>query len=148
MLQYNTTSKDQNKLIDGGNRPRSVATLDANVKNDLRKCHFTLGNFGPTYQSAARVEFYDKSLLNTNTAADYKEIGKSLRSHNYILGNAQPEYKSEAADRFAVPLNSVRSHQKTSTQELQRSHYNFGTNENSWVTTSQATFVPKVRNIL
>jgi len=107
MLQYNTTMNDQNKLIDGG-RPRSVATLDADIKNDLRKCHFTLGNFGANWQSSARSEFYDKSALNNNVAADYKEIGKSLRSHNYVLGNSQLEYKSESGARFVEPGNAQR----------------------------------------
>jgi len=102
MLQYNTTSKDQNKLIDGG-RPRSVATLDENIKNDLRKCHFTLGNFIPNYQSASRGEYYDKTGLGGNEKNDYKEIGKTLRSHNYVLGNAVPEYKSETGARFVLP---------------------------------------------
>ncbi len=104
MLQYNTSTKDQNKLIDNG-RPRSVATLDANVKNDLRKCHFTLGHFIPSYQSATRGEFYDKTSFNAKDNNDYKEIGKSLRSHNYKLGDTQPDYKSEAGARFGVPGN-------------------------------------------
>jgi len=101
-LGYNTSAADQNKLIDG--RPHTVVTLDANVKNDLRKCHFTLGNFDPNYQTATRSEFYDKSGQNKFDTNQYKDIGKSLRSHNYILGNDVPNYKSETGTRYITPV--------------------------------------------
>ena len=48
----------------------------------------------------------------------------------------------EKGKQTLIIINIFRNVRKNSTQELQRSHYNFGSGENHWTTTSQANFCP------
>jgi hypothetical protein len=52
---------------------------------------------------------------------------------------------SETQDKYTTPSmdNSLQA-QRISTQELQKSHYVFGTNKDPWNTTNQSTYGPKV----
>ncbi len=139
---YSTSTMDQNKRIENGTY-QPIASLDANVKNDLRRSHFTLGNFEPNYNTMFRSEYYDKNGIKDNSGLNSKMIEKQLRNHNYVLGNDKPDYKSETAAKYTAPSNYVRNVQGISTHELQKSHYVFGNNNDPWATTSQAAYYPK-----
>jgi len=143
---YNTTTMDQNKNIERGNRPHSIVHLDQNAKNDLRKSHFILGNFEPNYNTVFRTEFSNKNYPgDNNTSKAAKEIEKNLRSHNYVLGNDKPEYRSETQAKFEVPkFGGGRIENKISTHEIQKSNYIFGNNHDPWATTSQLSYYPKL----
>lgn len=94
---------EQNKNIEG--KPSfSVAQLDPHLKNDLRKSHFILGNFEPSYKTMFQSEFYNKTNLDTNDKKQASNIERSLRSHNYVLGSDRPDYKSETQSKFTAPL--------------------------------------------
>jgi hypothetical protein len=134
---------DQNKNMDG--KPRAVAKLEEGLLNDLRKSHFIFGNDNPRFQTISQQEYNDKTGLHNNDRADAHRIERSLRSHNYVLGTDKPAYKSETQDKYTAPsMDNSRQAQKISTHELQKSHYVFGTNPDSWNTTTQAAFGPKV----
>ena len=143
-LAYSTTTGDQSKeILNKGNIP---AALSQEAKDDLRRSHFYLGNFPPEFQTQSQREFYDKSNRNPKDNVDFKGIERKLRQTNYKLGDSQPDYISETRDRFKQPdLSLIKpvEQQKISTAELQKSHYTFGTNPNSWITTQQASYVPK-----
>lgn len=138
---YSTTNMEQNKNISKGSHP--IATLDQNLKNDLRSSHFILGNSEPSFKTISQSEFYDKSKLKDNPDVNFKAIEKGLRSHNYVLGDDKPDYKSETQAKYIAPQYSGIPKQHISTQELQRSHYNFGNYNDPWVTTQQASYYPK-----
>jgi hypothetical protein len=140
---YATTQQDMNKNIDG-TKTFQIAKLDDALKNDLRKSHFIMGNHEPVYQTIFQQEYFDKSKRNQNKAADSENIEKALRSHNYILGSDKVVYKSETQEKYIAPKLNEKAQQKISTHELQQSHYKFGTSSESWATTSQINFGPKV----
>ena len=71
------------------------------------------------------------------------DIGKVLRKHNHVLGNFEPEYKSEMQSRFINPQISGLQKQTVSTAELQKNHYVFGTYNDPWRTTNQLSFGAK-----
>jgi hypothetical protein len=134
---------DQSKNIENG-KVYPVASLDINVKNDLRKSHFIFGNSDPNFNTMSRTEYYNKTDLKDKNAISSKSIEKQLRNHNYVLGNDVPDYKSEAHANYIAPVGShLRNENKISTHELQKSHYMFGNNSDPWATTSQASFYPK-----
>lgn len=93
---------DQNKKMEGG-RSYSVAQLDPNLKNDLRRSHFILGNFEPSYKTVFNSEFYNKSDMNSNDKSKAANIERTLRSHNYVLGSDKPDYKSETQAKYIAP---------------------------------------------
>ena len=139
---YQTANMDQSKDVFSATGPNP---LDEALKNDLRKSHFILGNFDPNYVSTNQREFFDKSKINPNSRADSEKIERALRKHNYVLGDDKLDYKSETADKFQFPVYDYRQRQeqKVSTEQLQQSHYVFGTNNDPWVTTQQRDFGPK-----
>ncbi len=140
---YNTSLMEQNKEVENG-RARSVAVLDPKVKNDLTRSHFILGNSDSSYSTVFRTEFYNKGLNKQDKALNSKTIEKSLRSHNYVLGNDVPDYKSETQAKYVLPKGyTSQSEKKISSVELQNSHYIFGTNENHWTTTANSSYYPK-----
>jgi len=136
---------EQNKRIENGiNRP--IASLDLNVKNDLRNSHFIVGNFEPSYNTVFRSEFYNKSNIKDNSVINLKTIEKQRRGHNYILGSDKPNYKSETQDNFTAPTPKgfqTQDEHKISTHELQKSHYMFGNSNDCWSTTAQSSYYPK-----
>lgn len=144
---YTTTTMEQNKLIEGKG-PRVVASLDNKLKEDLRKSHFQFGNFNPNYNTVSKSEFYNKSGIKNDAKTQFTEIERSLRSHNYVLGSDKPDYKSETSAKYTKPdvLITDKGAQTISTEELQKSHYNFGNNNDSWTTTQQLSYYPKVKN--
>jgi hypothetical protein len=147
-LPYNTTTADHNKEIESGG-VRSVATLDQNVKNDLRSSHFSLGNFEPNYNTMFRSEFYNKSdqKSTSSSIANAKSIERSLRKANYVLGNDVPDYKSETGAKYQFPSGFVpKAENKISSSELQKSHLLLGNDANHWQTTSQGSYFPKEIN--
>ena len=58
---YQTTSMAQSDGIE--NIGPCKTSLDENVKNELRKSHFVIGNFDPEYNTKYRSEYYDKSHM-------------------------------------------------------------------------------------
>jgi hypothetical protein len=142
---YHTTTMEQNKHIITA--ARQIATLDQNLKNDLRSSHFILGNSEPSFRTIFQQEFYDKTKMSQKSDVNFKAIEKGLRSHNYVLGNDKPDYKSETQAKFTVPPRQQVEKQKISTHELQKSHYNFGNDKNCWVTTHQQSFYPKEADV-
>lgn len=143
---YNTTLMEQNRDVEKA-RGISVAVLDPNVKKDLTKSHFILGNSDSNYTTVFRTEFYTKDLSKQDNNMNSKTIEKSLRSHNYVLGNHVPDYKSETQAKYVLPQGyTSQNEKKISTAELQKSHYIFGTNDNNWMTTSSSSYCPKSSN--
>jgi hypothetical protein len=140
---YSTTSNDQNKNMETG-KIYPVASLDINVKNDLRRSHFILGNTEPNYNTIFKSEFFNKYDLKDKNAISSKSIEKELRKHSYILGNDVPDYKSETQAKYIAPIGyNLTNENKISSHELQKSHYVFGNYNDPWGTTSQASYYPK-----
>lgn len=140
---YTTTAGEQSRcLLEQGAQP---ATLDENVKKDLRRSHFVLGNAPPDSQTIYKEEYYDKSAQNKPDGnVDFKNIERKLRATSYVLGNDVPDYISEHADRYKKPpINGAIGNQTISTGQLQQSHYVFGNDKEPWITTQQANYVPK-----
>lgn len=122
------------------------AKLDEEVKNDLRRCHFRLGNNPPNFLTEFQQEYYDKSKMNPKDNVDFKDIERKLRQTSYVLGNDKPDYMSEFKERYTKPDLSkmgIEPNKKISTAELQKSHYTFGTAYEPWTTTQQVSYVPK-----
>jgi len=138
---YNTTTNDQNKLVENGKAISINNNKESHVKNDLRKSHFILGNFEPNFKTISQTEFYDKSKLQHSSNG--KSMEKQLRDHNYIIGNSIPDYRSETHSKFLIPSMTGRSQQTISTHDLQKSHHVFGNYENPWTTTNHSSFYPK-----
>ncbi len=95
-------NKDIDKL-----QPQSQK-LDEKVKKELVNSHFKLGSFSNNYKTNFQTHFELNSPKNTNNNTNNnilsnKDIGKSLRSHSYILGNHPVDYKSENKFRFSSP---------------------------------------------
>ena len=130
------------ELLESGSVP---ATLDEATKADLRRSHFILGNSEPNFQTIHQQEYYDKSKMNPLDNVDFKNVERRLRATSYVLGNDKPDYTSETAARFTKPEISKDMYgpKTISTAQLQQSHYVFGTNNDPWVTTQQASYVPK-----
>jgi hypothetical protein len=145
---YTTTANEQSKcLLEQGFKP---AMLDENVKNDLRRSHFVLGNALPDSQTIYKEEYYDKSAhAKPDAGVDFKNIERKLRATSYVLGNDVPDYISEHADRYKTPpLNGNVGGQTISTGKLQQSHYVFGNDKDPWITTQQENYVPKPMDVL
>jgi hypothetical protein len=143
---YNTSLMDQNRNIENG-RARSVLASDPNLKKDRTQSHFIFGNSDSSYTTVFRTEYYNKGLNVKDNQINSKTIEKSLRSHNYVLGNDVPDYKSETQAKYVLPPGyTAQNEKKISTAELQRSHYIFGTNDNMWATTSNSSYCPKFIN--
>ena len=131
----------QNKDIENG--PKYSSNLDENAKNDLRRSHFNLGNNRPDFETTFRAEYYDKSNLLPKENIDSKNIEKMLRAHNYEFGDDKPNYISEAADRYTKPNVNPNDLNKVNNQLLQKSNYNFGSNNEPWNTTQKRSYTPK-----
>ena len=101
---YVTSSVDQNKLI-GGDKIYNPAKLELSVKNELRKSHFNFGNQDNNFISVNSIDFTDKSKIAPSTKLQSDMI-KTLRSHNYVLGDHQPDYLTESALKYVVPTKS------------------------------------------
>jgi hypothetical protein len=143
---YSTSLMDQNRNIENG-RARSVIASDQSQKKDRTQSHFILGNSDSSYTTVFRTEYYNKGLNNKDNPLNSKAIEKTLRSHNYVLGNDVPDYKSETQAKYVLPQGyTVQNEKKISTAELQKSHYIFGTNDSQWATTSNSSYVPKYIN--
>ena len=76
------------------------------IKQELSKSHFSLGNFAPTYFTNSQRDYYDKTSMRVKNDRDAHIIGPLLRKTNYVLGNDKPEYLSETALKYKLPLNS------------------------------------------
>ena len=118
---YSTTTNEQNKNIQN-KRSMTVATLDEGLKNDLRSSHFILGNFDSHYQTISQQEFYDKSRQGGPGGVDFKNIEKGLRSHNYVLGNDKPDYKSETQAKYVTPKFDHHQEYISNGQKIGRAH--------------------------
>ncbi|MCQ2820685.1 MAG: hypothetical protein MJ252_25760 [archaeon] len=141
---YTTTANEQSKaiLLQGPN----PAILDKATKDDLRRCHFKLGNNPMNFVSDYKAEYTDKSAENRKDNVDFKDIERRLRQTSYNLGNDKPDYVSDYKDRFKTPdlsKGQAVGPQSISTADLQKSHYNFGTSGAPWETTNMAAYVPK-----
>ena len=68
-----------------------------------------MGNFAPTYFSNSQSEYYDKTSMRVRNERDANIIGPMLRKTNYVLGHDKPEYLSETALKFKLPLASSMS---------------------------------------
>jgi hypothetical protein len=84
--------------------PPVKSSLDEDVKNDLRKSHFVIGNFDPNYNTKYRSEYYDKSSMLPRDNLDTKNIDRKLRSQNYNLGNEKTDYLTEMAAKYTKPI--------------------------------------------
>lgn len=135
---YNTSQIEQSKFVDPKGQPMTM--LSAETRADLRKSHFSLGNFQPTYLSSTKSEYTNKGLLNNNNSI---EASKYLRKHNHVLGSDEPVYQSEMQSRYNNPNQVGFQKQVVSTAELQKNHYVFGCNNDPWKTTSQTSYCPK-----
>lgn len=93
---------DQSKLVQSNTKPFVSAQLDKEIQADLRRSHFQMGNFVPSYQSSNQVHFYDKSVENSklNNPHSSVDIGSNLRAHNYVLGNQKIDYSSETSAKY------------------------------------------------
>lgn len=140
---YKTTSILQNESVQ--NNPLIISSLDPNIKSDLRKSHFILGNNRPNYETSFNAEFYDKSKLMPKQDKNLENIGKSLRAHNYEFGDDKLDYLSENAARYGKPLinKDERLQNKINNQLLQKSNYKFGNDKQPWNSTSELSFTPK-----
>ena len=136
---YTTTHNDQNRNVDPRGRP--VTALSSTAKSDLRKSHFSLGNYNPNFTTSSKSEFTDKGCIKGMENSN--DIGKILRKHNHVLGNSEPEFKSEMHARFLNPNQCGAQKQLVSTAELQKNHYVFGSNNDPWRTTSQLSYGTK-----
>ena len=134
---------DQSEGIENYKSP--PATLDENLKNELRKSHFVLGNFAPNFNTSFRREYYDKSKMLPKNGTEFSKIERKLRSQNFEFGSDKPDYLSETASKYIIPpLNNANNNQnKVSTALLQQSHYVFGNSNAPWNTTSRREFTPK-----
>ena len=140
---YKTTSILQNESVQ--NNPLIISSLDPNIKSDLRKSHFILGNNRPNYETSFNAEFYDKSKLMPKQDKNLENIGKSLSAHNYEFGDDKLDYLSENAARYGKPLinKDERLQNKINNQLLQKSNYKFGNDKQPWNSTSELSFTPK-----
>ena len=92
----------QNKDIEKTNKNDNFK-LDEKIKNELINSHFKLGSYANNYKTVFQSDYELKSPNNTNNPLSNKDIEKSLRSHSYILGNHQLDYRSENNLRFSSP---------------------------------------------
>jgi hypothetical protein len=76
------------------------------IKQELSKSHFSLGNFAPTYCSESQKQYFDKTAFRDENTRNANVIGPTLRKTNYSLGNDKPEYLSETALKYKLPLQS------------------------------------------
>ncbi len=129
---YNTTARDQNLGALGG----KPAQLDADVKADLRRSHFTMGSNDPTLKTEYQDEYIKKPSM------EQPKMTNDLRSTNYVLGSDNPDYLTEHQDRFKKPPLQ-KNDANISTAELQKSHYHFGSDKAPWMSTQNHDYVPK-----
>ena len=142
-MNYNTTSEDQNKLI-SINKRYERASLDENLKNDLRKSHFNLGNDDMNYQSEYTRDYAEKKNIDASPI----RVNQNIRSHNYNLGSDPVNYVTETHDKFNLPnidKNGIRYNVK---KNMHHSNCVFGTDDQDWMTSLQAAYFPKVMKIL
>lgn len=136
---YSTTNNEQNKNVDPRGRP--VIALNDDLKNDLRKSHFILGNFKPNMMPSSKQDYTNK--ISDVAERNLGNISKALRKHSHVLGDNKIEYRSEMQSKFNNPNARGKQQQIVSTAELQKSHYIFGSSDNKWATTCQSSYGPK-----
>ena len=79
---YTTTANEQSKaILQQGPNP---AMLDKAVKDDLRRCHFSLGNNPSNFVSDYKSEYTDKSGDNRKDNVDFKDIERAQTNKLYF----------------------------------------------------------------
>lgn len=149
---YTTSTGEQNIIVNNlfknNNYSQGIqsAKLDDKLKDDLRKSHFTLGNFKNTLNSTAKDDYTNKFNLDYKPNVNSIEQLRTLRAHNHKLGSDKFEYLSESHSRFNKNNNNLlnaKSKQLVSTAELQKSHYKFGNDNAEFTSTNQSSYCPK-----
>lgn len=144
-VNYLSTIKEQNQAIDGFDFSKKVFNI-SDLKKDLGKSHFSLGNEETAYKSENMTEFVDKSKIGANK--DNKNKGKELRRHNYILGEDIPDYISQNKLTYTnKELLNDRKALEDNKKDLQANHYRFGYNSDSFNNLAKNNFA-KVNNNL
>lgn len=92
----------QNKLMENL-KPTGQQRLDEKIKKELISSHFKLGSYSNNYKTVSQSDYEFKIPNDNKNSLSNKDIGKSLRSHSYVLGNHPVEYKSENKLRFSSP---------------------------------------------
>ena len=97
----------------------------SDVKRDLAKSHFSLGNEDTIYKSEVMSEFIDKSKQNFNN--ENNNNGKDLRKQNLIVGDDKPDYLSQTKITYTKKeLENVAKISDEKRKDLQKNHYKFG----------------------
>lgn len=136
-ISYTTTAQDQNNSISKLHHYERTG-LDENLKNDLRKSHFILGQQETNYQSESKKEFTEKKILKP-----LKFDNNTLRSHSYNLGNDSVNYVTETHEKFISPIVNKSHHVTAVNQSLQHVNYKLGNDSNEWTTSLQSSYFPK-----
>jgi hypothetical protein len=139
-MNYKTTTEEQNKLIDI-NKRYVPASLDENLKLDLRSSHFILGQEPVNYQSEYKKYFSERNM--TFGSPSFKN--NNSRHHNYSLGSEPVNYTTETHEKFISPKIDKSTFDVINSNNLLNANYNFGNDYNDWITSGQAAYFPKVK---
>ena len=77
--------------------------LDNKKRQQLSKANFRFGTYESDYRTVAKNDFEAKSPIKENSTFDLKKIGKTLRSHSYVMGETNVDYLTDNKLRFENP---------------------------------------------
>jgi hypothetical protein len=91
----------QNADLAARRKDFKMVHLDENLKNELRKSHFIIGNSNPNYITTFNSQFKDKGFISDNL--NNKNITANNRGYKNIFGTERVIYTSESHNKFNNP---------------------------------------------
>ena len=101
----------QNADLEARRKDFKMVHLDENLKNELRKSHFLMGNFNPNYNTAFKSEFQKKEYTYNQT--ENRKIANNNKSYSHKMGSDRVTYVSETHNKYISPeMNRTITNQK------------------------------------
>lgn len=91
----------QNSDLESRRKDFKMVHLDENLKCELRKSHFLMGNFTPSYSTVFQSEYQKKNASNNNL--ENKNIANTNKSYSHKMGSDKVTYTSESHNKFISP---------------------------------------------
>ena len=91
----------QNMDLEARRKDFKMVHLDENLKNELRRSHFLMGNFSPNYNTAFQSQFQQRDNTVDHTAN--KLIALNNKSYSHKMGSDRIVYNSETHMKYISP---------------------------------------------
>jgi hypothetical protein len=93
----------QNADLAARRKDFKMVNLDENLKNELRKSHFIIGNSNPNYTTTFNSHYKEKEKgFKENNLIIKKNVANKTNSNN-IFGSDRVIYTSESHNKYMLP---------------------------------------------